>query len=431
MTRSRRFFLPHGRVLVYLSCEKSLPPQALRGWGNRLAQTRKLPPVVVSPVFVNGTAVLRAFRRRGAHCVAVSSRREVSGFSTRAACEKIYLPEMERSPGVFTRWLLSRRDLEGALVVPTGDEIVAELDANRETLAQRFHLCIPSAEICRIALDKLALARTARAACVPGPQTFEVAPDTDAQADPGIDFPLLVKPRSCIDFSRAFGKKVAVAADAAALEGILSKCRDLGIRTVLQELLPPEGPVVAYNGYVRRSGEVAGDFTTLRRAMFPPQHGTGFFEVAEPIEEVLEYSRALLSALDYRGALVNMDFKFDPRERLWKLLDLNARSWRQVSLAAIVGVDVFEHMLRDYTGAEPLSNGPVRYGAAWFYIKDALLMLRAYPGDSPRIKDYLDLLCNKHSLGLFDKSDMRPFLADLKPLLLRRLGKLAPRHIDQ
>jgi len=339
---------------------------------------------------------------------------------------------METTPGVFARWLLSRPDLDGALVVPTGDEIIAELDANRAALEGRFRLVIPDRRVCAIALDKMKLARAAEAAGVPGPKTVASPPEGGAEeAGAAVGFPLMVKPCYCIDFSRAFSAKVAVAADADELESLLARCRELGIRTVLQEILPPVGPVAAYSAYVRRSGEVAGDFTTLRRAMFPPRLGTGFLETAVPVEEVIEYGRAMLGALGYGGALVNMDFKFDTCDRVWKLLDLNARSWRQVSLAARIGVDVFEHLLRDYTGAPPLSNGPVRYGASWFYLKDALLMLRAYPRESPRLGDYLSLLWNKRSPGLFDASDLRPFLADLKPLLLRRLGKFAPRHIDQ
>ncbi|MCD6404896.1 MAG: hypothetical protein J7M19_03630, partial [Planctomycetes bacterium] len=69
--------------------------------------------VIISPVFVNGTSLLRAFGRRGAHCVAVSSRRDVSGFASRFAHEKVLLPQLGQLPGLFADWLLSRRDLYG------------------------------------------------------------------------------------------------------------------------------------------------------------------------------------------------------------------------------------------------------------------------------------------------------------------------------
>jgi predicted ATP-grasp superfamily ATP-dependent carboligase len=389
----------------------------------------RLPAVVVSPVFVNGTAVLRAFAGRSAKCVAVSSRRDVPGFATRAAAEKVYLPEMESRGNALTEWLLSRGDLRGALVIPTGDEIIAELDANRAVLADKFRLCIPSHDVCEIALDKMKLAEAAEAAGVPAPGTVLWRGEGGVAGSP-FDFPVLVKPCYCITFSRAFGRKAILAKDDEELRAVLDKCREHSIAVVVQEFLPGDTAVASYNAYVRRSGEIAGDFTTLRSAMFPPVTGTGFMEVAQPIEPVLEYGRRLLESLSYGGALVNMDFKIAANGQ-WQLLDLNARSWRQVSLAKLIGVDVLEHLLRDYLDRPALANGPVKDGRCWFYIKDALLMSRAYPNEAPSMARYLGLACSKVSYGLLELRDFRPFLEDIKPLLIRRIRKGAPRHIDQ
>ncbi len=406
-------------------CGKVVYSQVMKRGTDHTGRSERLLPVVVSPVFINGMSVLRAFRRRGARCVAVSSRREVAGFWTRAASEKVLLSDMEAEPGVFTQWLLSRPDLAGAMIIPTGDEIVAELDENRALLEGRFRLLIPGSRACRVALDKLKLARAAEAAGVAGPVTVEVAGDGPVTMPANLAFPVMVKPRYCIEFSRVFARKVAVIADDSELDATLSRCRELGIRVVLQELLGDAAPVAAYSGYVRRSGEIAGDFATLRRGMLPPGLGTGFLEVVAPVPGVIEQGRALLAHLDYRGALVNMDFKLDLRDGVWKLLDLNARSWRQVSLAAVAGVDVLDHMIRDYMDMPPLSNGRARYGTSWFYLKDALLAGRAYPSEAPRMADYLRVFMNRRSMALFHHADLRPFLYDLRPLFQRRLSKLA------
>jgi D-aspartate ligase len=389
----------------------------------------RLPPVIVSPVFVNGTSVLRAFARRGAHCVAVSSRADVPGFATRAAAEKVLLPDMASSDGAFAQWLFSRKDLYGALVIPTADEVVAELDANRKALEKAFMLSLPSHEVCEMALDKWKLAEASLRARVPTPRTVLCRLD-DPEASWDAGFPALVKPCYCIKFSRLFGRKALLANTADELAGILSTCRERRIEAVIQEFLPAETPVASYNGYVRRSGEIAGDFTSLRPGMFPPVTGTGFLEIAQAVPEVLEYARRFLESVAYSGALVNMDFKI-AADGQWKLLDVNARSWRQISLAPLVGVDVFEHLLRDYLDRPPLTNGPVRYGKSWFYLKDALLMARAYPEQAPSILRYLPLVSTNTSFGLLELADPMPFIEDIKPLILRRLRADAVRYIDQ
>ncbi|MCD6404665.1 MAG: hypothetical protein J7M19_02440, partial [Planctomycetes bacterium] len=253
-----------------------------------------------------------------------------------------------------------------------------------------------------------------------------------AAGDAGsIGFPGLIRPRYCIDFQRAFRSKLILADSPADLESILAKCRRLSIGVLLQEPLPQEGALASYSAYVRRSGEIAGDFTSLRVGVHPPGFGTGFLEVSKRIEPVLEYGRMLVKALSYRGALLNLDFKQSPRDGLWKLLDLNARSWRQVSLAPLSGLDVFEHLLRDYTGQAPPPDGDIRYGKWWFYLKDALLAHRACPDDAPRLGQYLSLLWSPHTFGLLEAGDLRPILDDLRPLFLRRIKKRIPYHPAQ
>ncbi len=76
-------------------------------------------PVIVSPVFVNGTALVRSFGRRGAYCVAVSTNSAVVGFHSRYAREKVLLPAEGDQGAAFAKWLLSRSDLYGGLVIPT------------------------------------------------------------------------------------------------------------------------------------------------------------------------------------------------------------------------------------------------------------------------------------------------------------------------
>lgn len=394
-------------------------------------KSANLPPVIVSPVFVNGTAVMRALSRRGAHCVAVSSREGVAGFATRYAREKVFLPEMETTKGVFADWLLERRDLYGALVIPTGDEIVAEVNAERDRLSEHYRLCIPDESTCRIALDKAMLLSAADDAGVVNPLTIQHPADADDWESRGVGFPAIVKPCYCIDFSRAFGRKIAIVNNRDELNATLERCRRLDLAVVVQEYVSPDAPVASYNGYVRRDGTVAGDFTSLRPGMFPPATGTGFLETTAEIPEVLDAGRRLLSTLGYSGALVNMDFKLCTRENSWKLLDLNVRSWRQVALAPLAGVDVLEHLLRDYTDRPPLSNGPAKSGKYWFYLKDALLMYRAFPKEAPPLSEYIRALLSGGCFGLLDLRDLRPFVEDIKPLFLRRVHKVFPRHVDQ
>lgn len=393
-----------------------------------MKRSSKSLPVIVSPVIVNGTACLRALGRRGAYCVAVSAEKDAPGFRSRFAREKVLLAAETLHAGGFTDWLLSRTDLYGGIVVPTDDTILAELDAHRDALSPRFRLAIPSAPVCAVALDKSALARVAAEAGIPIPKTashaVELPPEAFEDAA-GVGFPAIVKPCFGADFGPAFGKKALVFDSPGPLRDAVAKCRARSIDVIIQELVP--GHMASYSAYVTRAGWIAGDFSSRRLGVYPPPFGTGFLEAAEFIGPVMEYGRRLIDCVGYSGALVNLDFAFDPRDGAWKLLDLNARSWRQVSLAEAVGLNVFDFLLADYAGdgPPPPGAGPpepprVKYGARWLYLKDALRALRASPKDAPSLRVIAKTLCGPLSCALFDAGDMRPFLADVAPLVLRR-----------
>lgn len=372
---------------------------------------------------------MRAFARRGAYCVAIGATAEVPGFKSRLAREKVVLPDCGQR-GVLSEWLIGRKDLYGGLVIPTGDDVIAELHANRSTLAPHYRLVLPPGYACEVALDKDKLARVAADAGIPTPR-FVGTEGLDGKAlddAAGMGFPVLVKPRYGIDFRRAFQKKVLVAENPARLAEVLGECRARSFDVLVQEMIPDGTGLAAYSAYVDREGEIAGDYSCRRVAVFPPRFGVGSFLKSERLKQVLESGRRLVRALNYRGAPIDLDFAFDVRDGVWKLLDFNARSWRQVSMAPLVGLDVFDMILADYSGCEVPRGRKTRWGCYWVYAKDALLARRGYPGESPRFREYLKALTSPHVFGLFDIADLRPWFWDLAPLVMRRFQRKRPQE---
>lgn len=390
--------------------------------GSRVKPESAKLTVIVSPVVVNGTAVLRAFGRLGAHTVAVASNPDTPGFASRCAGEKVALPGCGGERGVFTRWLLSREDLHGGIVIPTSDELVAELNEYRQDLQGKYLLAIPPPYACEVALDKALLAQLCEETGIPSPVTVKVTESTDLSSAGGLSFPVLVKPCYGADFQRTYTDKVVLARTEDDLKPLIDECMDRDFEVVLQEPLPAEGEVWSYSAYVDRRGRVRGEYTSRRIGMVPPNLGVGFFEAAEEMEPILQKGRLLVSATRYAGALVNLDFKQDPRDGLYKLIDLNARSWRQVSMAARAGVDVFDMLRRDYSGEEPLPVPAAKYGDYWLSVKDAMQVWRAYPKDSPPLRQYLKCLTHPTAFALFDWRDPRPAWKDIAPLIRRRFG---------
>ncbi len=79
---------------------------------------------------------------------------------------------------------------------------------------------------------------------------------------------------------------------------------------------------------------------------------------------VVDCEVAIVGAGPYGMGLVEMEYKLDPRDLRYKLLDVNARTWGYHSLGASVGVD-FSYMLHADQLGLPVSVCKARPGIGW------------------------------------------------------------------
>src|SRR5262249_40029779 len=79
-------------------------------------------------------------------------------------------------------------------------------------------------------------------------------------------------------------------------------------------------------------------------------------ELVDPAQRLLRYMRA--------SGMVEVEFKEDPRDGIYKLLDINIRPWGWHTLCIACGLDLpyiqYQHML-----GRPQPRVTPRYGARW------------------------------------------------------------------
>lgn len=134
---------------------------------------------------------------------------------------------------------------------------------------------------------------------------------------------------------------------------------------MLQEYIP--GPPSAHyfvDGFVDRRGQVCARFARRRLRMYPLDFGNSSFHVSIALQEVKEAVESvdrLLAVLRYRG-IFSAEFKFDQRDGLFKILEVNARPWWYVEFAARSGVDVCSLAYRDALGlsVDPVADYQIR-----------------------------------------------------------------------
>jgi predicted ATP-grasp superfamily ATP-dependent carboligase len=119
-----------------------------------------------------------------------------------------------------------------------------------------------------------------------------------------------------------------------------------------------------------------------------------------------------LRAIDYYG-LVELEYKLDPRDSQYKLLDVNARTWGYHSLGAEAGVDFSYMLYADQIGL-PVSVCKGRPGVGWVRTTtDIPAALAGILRGDTSLKGYLRSLQSCDAEAVFSLSDPVPGLAEV------------------
>ena len=153
--------------------------------------------------------------------------------------------------------------------------------------------------------------------------------------------PLALKPAVKENFFYATGAKAWRAETPDQLDDLFRKAtRQIRPEEILiQEIIPGDGQrQYSYCAFFR-DGEAQSTLVARRLRQHPREFGRAATYV-ETIEhpEIEELSERFLRAIDYYG-LVEVEFKQDPRDGQFKLLDVNARTWGFHSIGVPAGVD--------------------------------------------------------------------------------------------
>jgi predicted ATP-grasp superfamily ATP-dependent carboligase len=120
---------------------------------------------------------------------------------------------------------------------------------------------------------------------------------------------------------------------------------------LVQELIPGgDEELYSLGSYLSADGEALGLFCGRKLRQTPPGVGTARVGEAVWVDEVVEQGLALVRGLGVRG-IAQTEFKRDPRDGVFKLMEVNPRLWQWHGLAAACGVDLPRIAYWDLLGA--------------------------------------------------------------------------------
>ncbi len=382
------------------------------------------PAVVLNPGAA-GIGVIHALALGGVDIIAVGRRWPplLGRFSTIPRLQFTYRADRGETLADALVKLAGRFDGK-AVLFPAIDTDLETIIDERARLAERYH--IPAAEHLGHEIEdknwQYDLAERTGTVATPRNVRFLAGEFPDVR---DFRFPLIIKPTIRTHTSGWTGFRLRILENASEVEQCLTEvARDNpGRRMQIAENIPGEpDQLYTVGSYSNAAGKVLRTYTGRKITQWPYYHGVASVSESTHIpEDVVRGAAALLDAAKFHG-ISQVELKHDARDGRYKLLEINARSWFWIKLAAYSGVNLPLIQYYDLTGDPRLADAvavPQRDDNFW--VHDLYVTLNNRDSERQRI---VELSQTKRRISSVDlpEEDLLHYVYRFTAFLRARFG---------
>jgi D-aspartate ligase len=303
--------------------------------------------------------------------------------------------------------------LNGWVVFPGNDEYVEVLSTHHRSLSAIYHLTVPPLEVTRFALDKRLTYRKADELGIATPWTL-VIDDPDDPIASDLPYPVILKPAINHHFFPHTNLKALPAFtpdDFRRRYAQMSKYIPPE-EILIQERIPGGGENQFSFCAVCKDGQAYASLVAQRRRQYPVDFGNASTFVETTSQPVIEADgRRFLESIGFDG-MAEVEFKFDPRDGRYKILDVNPRPWGWHTLGKAAGID-FPYLLWQQKMGLDVSPVHSQDSASWLREITDLMAIAKSPHRKAEIKRLLRAIWSGTlTSATFDLFDPLPFFAE-------------------
>jgi len=365
-----------------------------------------------------GYQVIKALAKHGIHSIVIYDREHAEiGRYSKYVIDAVKVPHYIEKPGLLLNLLLEKApEWSGTLIIPTKDYGVEFLAEHKDVLEQYYLIPTPNRDVIERVVNKKNLYNTASQLGIAVPSIFTPGSLGELEALEGkITFPCLVKPGLGHLFFRRFDFKMI---EANSFDDLVRNYRNLTsefttdeFKLMICEIIP--GPdseqMVQYVSYIDRSGELLASMTSRKMRQDPPRYGQGRIARSERVPGLDGQSHKLLNGLGYHG-FSEIEWKYDPREGVYKLIEINPRFIFYIGLCTACGINFPYIQYADLVRNEKVRVDSFRENVYWIHeYKDALHTALNHGMETLSLWDYVRPYLGRKYFAIFDPRDPSPF----------------------
>jgi predicted ATP-grasp superfamily ATP-dependent carboligase len=374
-------------------------------------------------------AVVRSLGKKGAQIIVGEESLPCLASSSRYCRRAVEYPSPYEHASGFLDFLIEELSRDKySMVIPMTDISSYIMMENYERIAELSNLPFPKPNDYFKAIDKLNLVDICHSQNIPAPETYRFDDIEDLKDRiESLPFPLVVKPRQSISFSEGkFQKKgVRYVYSPEELITVIEEKYSDSLMPLLQERIVGDGTGAFF---LFNNGNPCAVFCHRRLREKPPSGGVSVLRESVRLPpQMEEYGIKLLKHLNWHGVAM-VEFKYDNRDGLPKIMEINARFWGSLQLAIDSGVD-FPGILYDMTingsyHPKIVYNTGVKTRwllgdldnllAIMFKSRKTLNLTENHPGRLKTFWEFIKFFKADTKYEVLRRDDFKPFLFELR-----------------
>lgn len=370
-----------------------------------------------------GLDIARSLAKHGIPVYALGSDPNAPGRYSNSCC-LVLSPNLEPDGGAdYLKFLVDfGRKLGRAVLYPLSDMYVLFCSRHRAVLQEYYDYVMPDHDTIERLTTKDGLQAVAQEHNIPAPQTIFVRNPSEIEVIASrITYPAILKPivstywhrpqiagllrRGILDGEA----KVILCDNPSQLVQAYHRVAEYDDRLVVQEVIPGEDSRLAYFSFcLDRQSKPLGIFAGRKYRVLPTGFGSASYVRSFHDPELDEVALKLLSATHYRG-LGGIEFKKDPRDDRYKLIEFNTRFGMWDGLSVKCGVDLPYLAYRDALRLPVEPQLRYRDEVIWIdWQRDVRAAIEYWRKGQLSFGQWLRSLRGEKMWAIYSKDDWRP-----------------------
>ena len=376
------------------------------------------PVVVLKSIAHGGLGVVRSLGRLGIDVYTVEADAWTPAFYSRYNRGSVRL-DIETAPAeqaLYQLERLAKRLGVPSIIIPSTDYAAIFLADHYERLQRSFIFLQQSSELLRKLYSKREMSYLAKEHGVfTAEASFPLCRQDVLTFLETASFPLVLKAIDGTRLDARCGKKMFIVNSAEELLSLYDAFEEPERpNLMLQEYVAGEDDSVwMFDGYFNKNSECLAAYTGKKLRQCPAFSGYTSLGVCLRNDVVHETALRFLRGVNYSG-LVDIDFRYDPRDGKYKMLDVNPRLGATFRLfVAENDLDLVRAYYLDMTG-QRVPSASLREGRKWIVADlDFASSLRYYRCGQLKLIEWLASLRGIEDAAFFAVDDLLPFFVRL------------------